>query len=708
MPDTASTAPRGWRRPVRAGLWLLTFAAAGLLALAITTQVRRGRALERGAREAAHAQASDAVRVIDAEVQRVMPVATALADDLSAGRLTPGDVSARITSDLTAHPAVFEVGVAYLPFASDPRVKLFAPHASRASGSVTPFQLETRYDYTTYAWFTGGLKGAGWGEPYFGAATGKLVVGYNVPFSRPGDASKTPIGVARVNFSLDEIRALVSRVSLGQTGYGFMLSRAGVYMSYPDESYVRRQRSAFDVARERNTPARIPIYERSLRGEATESLTYSGATGRLVWLIMEPVKTTGWVFGVDFFTDEISLDAQGVRRGFVKIVFAALLLAFGGALLAFHFERGGHEVLWGSTTALSVLLVAAIGAMWALTMRYPDRNGETSVHILDEAAVYKFIGAHLEKEVHDPPLEIPVGVLVRTVRFADASDLIVSGMIWERIPVARRGDVQPGIELPDAETFDLKDPVTTQRGDTDVTSWTFRATLREPSVWSEKYPFDRALVRFRLLSRPSAVPVVLVPALGSYELLMPSALPGIDKTLVLPGWDMDHSYFSYVAQNTQTSAAAPVSLSHLLPYDLSFNLVTQRQFLDPFVSSILPIMVIACLLFGLLIVGSKNNQKVSATGFKATDVLRASAALLFPALLAQVNLRSKIGGNEIIYIEYFYFILYVAILGVSANALTFTLGDRGVSQVRDNLIPKLLFWPAILGACLAVTLIFLY
>jgi hypothetical protein len=202
--------------------------------------------------------------------------------------------------------------------------------------------------------------------------------------------------------------------------------------------------------------------------------------------------------------------------------------------------------------------------------------------------------------------------------------------------------------------------------------------------------------------------VVLVPALGSYELLMPSALPGIDKTLVLPGWDMDHSYFSYVAQNTQTSAAAPVSLSHLLPYDLSFNLVTQRQFLDPFVSSILPIIVIACLLFGLLIVGSKNNQKVSATGFKATDVLRASAALLFPALLAQVNLRSKIGGNEIIYIEYFYFILYVAILGVSANALTFTLGDRGVSQVRDNLIPKLLFWPAILGACFAVTLIFLY
>jgi hypothetical protein len=72
--DTVSTPTGTWRRPVRTGVWILTFSAAGLLALAITTQVRRGRALERGAREAAHAQASDAVRVIDAELQRVMPV----------------------------------------------------------------------------------------------------------------------------------------------------------------------------------------------------------------------------------------------------------------------------------------------------------------------------------------------------------------------------------------------------------------------------------------------------------------------------------------------------------------------------------------------------------------------------------------------------------------------------------------------------------
>ena len=694
---------------MRVALWVLAVVSVLLVASTVIGQRRRARDLEHGARDAAHAQASDAARVIDAELQRVMPIATALAGDLSAGRLKPGEIASRVTADLATHPSAFEIGVAFVPFASDPRLKLFAPHAARTGGPVQAFQLEQRYDYTTSDWFTEGLKGPAWGEPYFGAATNTLVVGYNVPFFRPGDASKSsPIGVARVNFSLDAIRALVSRVSLGQTGYGFMLSRKGVYLSYPDESYVRRQRNAFDVARERRTPDRIPIYERSLHGEPTETLSLSGATGRLVWLVTEPIRTSGWVFGIDFFTDEVTLDARGLRRGLIRITGSALLLVFAISLLSFHVERGGHRALWGSAIAFALLLVAGIGAMWWLTMRYPDRNGETSVHILDEAAMQKFVAAHIEQDPGAPPAQIPIGVLVRTVRFVDANDLVVSGTVWQRIPVARRADVKPGIEMPDAETFDLKDPITTQQGDADVTSWTFRATLREPSVWSQKYPFDRALIRFRILAKSSAVPVVLVPALDAYELLMPSALPGVDRTLVLPGWDLDHSYFSYVAQATQTSASAPAVLSRRLPYDLTFNVVTQRRFLDPFVSSVLPIIVIACLLFGLLIVGSKNNQKVAATGFKATDVLRASVTLLFPALVAQVNLRSKIGGNEIIYIEYFYFILYVAILGVSANALTFTLAARGVSQVRDNLIPKLLFWPLLLTACFGVTFVFLY
>lgn len=700
-------------RPVlRALAWIVLAGAAAFVALTVRTETQRARALDIAARASARRQTLDGATAIDTQLAAVMPVARAIADDLSSGRLAERDITSRLEADLAKWPQLFEAGVAYVPGESAGHLPRFAPHAGHigAGGAIAPFALEKNYDYTTYDWFKEGLKGAGWGEPYFGGATHKLVVGYAVPFWRPGDPAKRPIGVARVNFSLDKVRALVSAVSLGQTGYGFLFSRKGTYLSYPDDEYVQQQRNVFDVARAKHNDDRIPVFRRTLAGEATEILSPSGQTGRLVWLVQQPVRTTGWVFGIDFFPDEVSLDAKDVRRGYIRIVGAVLLFLFALALVLLHVERAGHRELWGASIALGALLLAGISTTWWLTIHYPDRNGETSIHILDQAALHKFLASNMPAPAADSavPIEVPTGVLVRTLRFIDANDAVVTGTIWQRIPAAQKALVKPGVEMPDAESLDLKDPTTRVDGDAELTSWSFRATLREPSEWSRKYPFDRALIRLRMIGRASAAPIVLVPDFEAYELLVPTELPGVDRALVLSGWRLDHSYFSYVDQATRVTPSAPANLSRLLHYDMGFNVVAERRFLDPFVSAVLPIIVIAALLFGLLVIGSKKNEKVSATGFKATDVLRAGVSLLFPALVAQVNLRSKIGASEVIYIEYFYFILYVSILGVSANALTFTLARSGVSQLGDNLVPKLLFWPALLGACFAVTLAFLY
>lgn len=704
----SALSPSPNQRAIRAGAWALVAGAAILVALTAIGHARVARQREEDAHAAARAKTADAERFIESALKKVSPVATALAGDLSSGALKPADVPARLRADLETNGELWEVGVAYAPYAFDPKVKLYAPHAARAGAGVENFALEQRYDYSGYDWYTAGLKG-GWGEPYYGDATKRMVVGYAVPIFRPGDASKTPIGVARVNVTLDTVRDLVSSVSLGQTGYGFLISKNGVLLSYPIEDYVRQRRKMVDIARELKDPARVNMTERALRGESTEGVALSGVTRQAIYLVQEPIDINGWVFGVATFPEEVSLDAREQRRGFIRILGSVLLLAFAVSLVACRVERGEPRHLWAVAIAAGAILACGILAIWSLTLTYPDRNGEQSVHILDQPALETFLKAHVKNpQGAEPPLRLETGILVRTVRMIDANDAVITGSVWQRVPIARRGQVKTGVEMPDAESVELRDAVTQAQGANEVTSWNFKATLREPSEWSRKYPFDRALLRLRMLPKASAVPVVLVPDLSAYVLLMPSELPGVERSIVLPGWNLDHSYFSYTAQALGMPDAAPPGGGDRLPYDLSFNVVTARRFLDPFVSSVLPIIVIVCLLFGLLIVGSKNNAKVAATGFKATDVLRASVTLLFPALVAQVNLRSRIGATDIIYIEYFYFILYVAILAVSANALTFTLRVSGVSQVRDNLIPKLVFWPAVFGACCAVTLAFLY
>jgi hypothetical protein len=709
--DAAAAPTPRVRRRVRALLWIFVAGAAVFLFTQTRIERRRAQAVDEAARASARQQASDGAKFIDGQLSPMEQIARALADDLSRGRLPEAGIMARLESIVNTSPQVFTAGVAYVPGESSAHLPRFAPHAGKiaAGDTMDRFDLAKRYDYTTYDWFNEALHGAAWSEPYFGLAASAHAVSYGVPFSRPGDPSHRPIGVARITCSLDEVRDLVSSVSLGQTGYGFLLSRKGVYLSFPDDEVVRRQQTIADVARDRHTEGKLAVFQRALNGESPEVLIPDGQTGRLLWAVMAPVKTTGWVFGIDYFPDEVSLDARDVRRGYVRILGAALLLLFALSLVAVHVERGGHRELWGASIALGVLLVLGIATTWWLTTRYPDRNGETSTHILDQASLRKFLSTNLEQAAGDrAPIDVPTGVLVRTIRFIDANDVVVTGKLWQRIPLAHKADVKAGVEMPDAESLDLQKEASEIQGDAELTSWSFRTTLREPSQWSQKYPFDRALIRLRMIGVTSPFPVVLVPDFAAYDLLIPTELPGVRRSLILPGWHLDHSYFSYVEQLTRLSAAAPANLQRLLHHDFAFNVVAERMFLDPFVSSVLPIIVIAALLFGLLVVGSKVSVKVSATGFKTTDVLRAGVSLLFPALVAQVNLRGKVGANEVIYIEYFYFVLYVAILGVSANALTFTLGRAGVSQLGDNLVPKLLFWPALLGTCFAVTLAFLY
>jgi hypothetical protein len=710
-PPASSPHPSVQQR-VRTLLWLFVAGALVFVVAETSTEVRRSRALENATRGSARQQAVKGAAYIDSQLGQIMQIVHALADDLSRGRLTEAEITPRLHADLVKSPLLHVVGLAYAPGESSAHLKRFAPHVGRIGegDKIETFQLESRADYATYGWFQDGLKGANWSEPYFGAVASALVVSYQVPFSRPGDPAKRPIGVARITFSLEKVREMVSNISLGQTGYGFLASRNGTYLAYPDDDFVKRQLNVADVARQKHSDARMQVLEKALRGESAEMLSPSGQTGRLVWLVMEPVRTTGWVFGIDYFPDEVTLDSREIRRSYIRILGAVLLLLFAVSLIVAHAERVGSRELWTASLALGTVMLLGIATIWWLTIRYPDRNGEASVHILDDGGLRKFIAADLHASSSDakPPLEIPTGLLVRTIRFVDANDAVVTGTLWQRIPLASKSSVTPGVEMPDAESLDLKKDASEVAADAELTTWSFRATLREPSEWAHKYPFDRALIRLRMIAPASPAPIVLVPDFDAYELLIPTELPGVDRALILAGWRLDHSYFSYVRQATRVSPAAPAYLAHLLHHDLAFNIVAERLFLDPFVSSVLPIFVIAALLFGLLVVVSKNNLKVSATGFKTTDILRAGVSLLFPALVAQVNLRSKIGASEVIYIEYFYFVLYIAILGVSANALTFTLARAGVSQLGDNLVPKLLFWPAFLGCCLAVTLAFLY
>src|SRR5262249_30370847 len=137
------------KRLSQATLLLAVLFGAGVALLAARL-VRAERQTLATARAAAREGNERQAQAIEARLRRVMPVATGIAADLSWGALKDQDLAARLKADLDTNPDVFELGVAYQPFAKSPRQRLFAPSVGVSAG---PFQLEDRYDYTDYDWF---------------------------------------------------------------------------------------------------------------------------------------------------------------------------------------------------------------------------------------------------------------------------------------------------------------------------------------------------------------------------------------------------------------------------------------------------------------------------------------------------------------------------------------------------------------------------
>ncbi len=106
--------------------------------------------------------------------------------------------------------------------------------------------------------------------------------------------------------------------------------------------------------------------------------------------------------------------------------------------------------------------------------------------------------------------------------------------------------------------------------------------------------------------------------------------------------------------------------------------------------------------------GNRYSYRVSRFGFNTNGVIATCAALFFVVLLAHVQVREQFAGSGLVYIEYFYLIMYIVILGTALNAYYFSLEDSRTTKLityKDNFIAKVVFWPIVLWMMAIVTLI---
>jgi hypothetical protein len=116
-------------------------------------------------------------------------------------------------------------------------------------------------------------------------------------------------------------------------------------------------------------------------------------------------------------------------------------------------------------------------------------------------------------------------------------------------------------------------------------------------------------------------------------------------------------------------------------------------------------MIAAAMTFGYLVSGREVGNKDEIVG-----VLNYAAALFFVVAVIHTALREQIAAVGITYMEHLYILLYLAIVAVAANVFVVASYPHWqIVQYRNNLMPKVLYWPIFAGGMLLSTLfIFVY
>jgi sigma-B regulation protein RsbU (phosphoserine phosphatase) len=212
-----------------------------LLGILAVTYLTGKRQVIRGTEAQAHALARSYAERFNGESERASAVARTMAAAVATQPLGNDEsLGAFMKSVLAANPHVYGTCLAFAPHAFDDKQRLYAPYYYRSRNAISFRQLgNPTYDYLGRDWYRIPARTGQplWSEPYDDEGGGDtLMVTYSHPFQRDGK----PAGVATIDISLAQLAREVGEIRVLRSGYGFIVTRSGRYVAYPDESKILR------------------------------------------------------------------------------------------------------------------------------------------------------------------------------------------------------------------------------------------------------------------------------------------------------------------------------------------------------------------------------------------------------------------------------------------------------------------------------------
>ncbi len=657
---------------------------------------------------------------IEAYVFDAMNLAGEFAAGLQTGTIGEGNIDTILMDSMKAHDAFHEMIVCYAPgkYKQEPYKGIgVSRQDSLLKYTMVEFNYTLEQAEQENHWYTLPMQnGAMWMEPYYCPIVKTMLMEFCMPFNL-NDGDEEADGVVIVGYSLDWFREYMKSLKFQNTGYAILLSKEGRFLYHPKKDLVTEGGTILELAQKgidqnkkklnnihRNSVLLKHLSEKALAGDSGCYNYTSVVTHEKMKFCFKPVEHTNWSFCSLSLREEFNTYLFKFKHyminGIILLVLSIILL-----FTYFYFSH-----VWKLSFRVFLSFLIATIAIWVINWKFPEQTlkGEVKITNPDALTVFKHSTDSLNNSyVKGDVTYIPTGIFVQSIEFNSANNFNIKGYLWQRYDTVLHKDVSRGFVMPEASASTIKESYRTRSGRHEVVGWNFTASIRERFDYKD-YPFDKEKLWLRLWHMDFNKNIVLVPFFESYDYVNPIFKPGLEKDFVLPGWDVLGTFFSYRFNSYNVNFGIEDYVGQKEFPELYFTTDVYRNYLNPFMSHMIPLVVVFLMLFSILQVGRKSDDN-GLFGFNTLSTLSACSALFFVIIFDHISLRNSLSVSGLVYFEWFYLIAYMSIMYVSMNAIVIARNvEHKYFNYSDTCMSRTLFGPVITGTIFIITVLYFY
>lgn len=346
--------------------------------------------------------------------------------ETSAAWLEHGEISESVIYSILQdkvrnNDEIYGCAIAFEPYAFEPTRLYFSPYVCRYQDRLKRINIgsaEYHYFYADWYAIARELHKTIWTDPYFDEGAGNiLMTTCATPFYRSDGEIRSIKGVATADISLEWLQQIVQEIRVLKSGYGFLVTRNGVFLTHPHPQWVMNE-TLFSI----EGPEGQALKEAGRHMVAGESgwLPFQDpVTGADGFLYYAPVQTTGWSLGVFFpgreaMADITRLSAVVLFLGVAGLVFLGFVVWMIAGSITRPLRRLTEAVRTISTGNLDLSLpeptaMDEVGVLSESVSRMQTSLKEYIHHLTETTAAKE----RIESELHIAR-EIQMGILPKS------------------------------------------------------------------------------------------------------------------------------------------------------------------------------------------------------------------------------------------------------------------------------------------------------